>query len=84
MSLQDDYYILRRDRTGNGGRVMVLVRKSMKLTFFKFLADLEVIHFQISLNSINLDFLCCYNPNFNVSADFLSKLETYLLGLDLT
>lgn len=79
-----DYTILRRDRTRHGGGLMVLINKSIKLIAYNYLPDFEAIHLKISLNSTEVDFLCCYNPNYSNRGEFLSQLEQFLVGIDLS
>lgn len=81
----ENYKIIRRDRvTDGGGGVMVLYKKSIKLISHNCLDDLEVIHVKLNLNNIEPNFFCCYNPNFNLRVDFISRLEKYLYGIDLS
>jgi transcription elongation factor Elf1 len=79
-----NYNIIRRDRTRYGGGVMVLYKKSINLISSYCLDYLEIIHLKLNLNSIETNFLCCYNPNYNQRIEFISRLETYLFGIDLS
>jgi hypothetical protein len=80
-----NYNVLRRDRDRKkkGGGVMVLVKKSLKLVSSNDVPGIEAIHLKINLNSVDVDFICCYNPNFNNRKVFIDFLELYLLSLDL-
>ena len=80
-----NYKLIRRDRTGSGGGVLVYVKNSVKLKCHTILNEIEAIHMEIELGISEVaNFFCCYNPNFNGHEDFISRLETYLFGIDLS
>jgi exonuclease III len=79
-----NYNLLRLDRKKNrGGGVMVLVKNSLKLVSSDYLPDFEAIHLKINLNLVDMDFICCYNPNYNNRTAFINSLEHFLLSLNL-
>ena len=83
--LNINYKLIRRDRTGSGGGVLVYVKNSVKLRSHAILNDIEAIHMEIELGSSGLaNFFCCYNPNYNGYEDFISCLEAYMFGIDLS
>ena len=73
----NEYKILRRYRTGNGGSIMVLIKDWLKLISNKKLDSIEAIYFIISFYQ---NFIFYSNPDFGLDTDFLIQLEAFLIS----
>ncbi len=79
------YSILRRDRNGSGGGVMVFVRKEYRIVKQICSDELEVIYFQIEIDKAHYNFLCGYNPHVELSKNFFDTLENnFIMNIDLS
>ena len=78
------YTCIRRDRTANGGGILVYIRKEYKIIKQEVSVDYEIIYFQLLVENNLCNFICAYNPNKKFAVEFNNHLETnFLLSLNL-
>ena len=79
-----NYNILRRDRNGRGGGIMVLCKREYNIISSSTDSQYELLVLQLSIKNVLCNFICCYkSPSINAN-DFTSYLDNYLLSVDLS
>ena len=79
-----NYNILRRDRTGRGGGIMVLCKREYNIISSSTDSQYELLVLQLSIKNVLCNFICCYkSPSINAN-EFTSYLDNYLLSVDLS
>ncbi len=79
------YNVIRRDRNGSGGGVMIFIRKEYKIIKQIISDHFELIYFQLEVDGLASNFICAYNPHVEYSKDFFDHLENnFIMNLDLT
>ena len=83
--LSSKYYkCIRRDRTSNGGGILVYIKKEYTILKQETSLDFEIIYFQLLIKNNLCNFICGYNPHNKNSKDFNDHLETnFLLSMNL-
>jgi len=78
------YTILRRDRNGRGGGIMVLVKREYNIISSSNDQNYELLAVQILIKNVACNFICCYkSPSIN-AIEFTTYLDTYILSVDLS
>ena len=75
-----NYGILRRDRNGNGGGVMVL--EEYKIINSENSLEFESILLKLNVGGLNFNFLACYKSPSDDEEQFIDHLETAIFALD--
>ena len=79
-----NYNILRRDRNGRGGGIMVLVKREYNIISSSNDPQYELLALQLCIKNVLCNFICCYkSPSIN-AIEFTSYLDNYLLSIDLS
>ncbi|CAF1091926.1 unnamed protein product, partial [Brachionus calyciflorus] len=77
------YSKVRLDRNRHGGGLIVFIKNSIKKNRIFLHNELELIYFQLTVNSQKLNFLYCYRaPSLN-ECKYLDKLEDFIHSLNL-
>ena len=78
------YKLIRRDRTSNGGGILVYYKSNLTLSKIQIDLDFELISFKIALSkNKKCSFLLGYRPPSDKEDKFLDNLESKLLSLNL-
>ena len=79
----NNYNIIRRDRTSNGGGIIIFVKKCYSISNKTIDSKFETISFSLSFKKSKTTFVSSYNPNISLSKEYLSHLTDFLPTLDL-
>ena len=78
------YKCIRRDRTNNGGGILIYIKKEYSILKQEASLDFEIIYFQILIKNSLCNFICGYNPQNKFSKEFNNHLESnFLLSINL-
>ncbi len=79
-----NYISLRRDRTRNGGGILIFIRSEYKLNNVNIHLNIECIYFSIKYNKSILNFISCYKPPNENDQSFIDKIEEIFFKCDLS
>ena len=76
------YTIIRRDRLRDGGGIMVLIKKNLKILKTEIFQHFEGILVSLLSKGKNINILFSYKPPTLKDKDFLEFLENYILSIN--
>ena len=77
------YQILRRDRNGHGGGLIVFINGKLKVLNSHNSTDFELIHFQLQSSKFPINFICTYKPPSKLENNsFFANLEDFIFTMD--
>ena len=78
------YNVIRKDRTRNGGGVMVLINKQLTIQSTFILENIEAIHLKLKIQSKIFNFISAYRPpGYDAQTEFIEEIEEYIYSLNL-
>ena len=63
---------LRKDRTRNGGGILVYIKKAFKVEAERYSPDFELLTFKIKIYIVKHNFVCAYRPQTDDMDTFVS------------
>ena len=78
-----NYISLRRDRTRNGGGILIFIRREYKVYNINIHSKIECIYFSIKYCKTILNFISCYKPPNENNQIFLDTIEEIFYTYDL-
>ena len=82
--VNNKYKMVRRDRTGRGGGILILLRNEYTLVSCVSDPIYELLTLQVTVDHQNCNFVCCYK-SLSINTDkFINYLDSHLLSIDLS
>lgn len=78
----NSYTTLRRDRLRDGGGLLVLIKKNLKILKTEISSEFEAIKCEFSAYGNQVNILFCYKPPSTNNKEFLEFLENFILSIN--